>query len=81
MKIEQVVSLITGGASGLGETCARRMVGAGGKTALLDYNSKRGERIADELGENARFFQADVTDEASMTSAVNGTREAFGVTQ
>lgn len=51
MEIKESVSIITGGASGLGETTARSLVGKGGKVALLDLNAERGEKISAELGE------------------------------
>ncbi len=63
MKIEGSVAVVTGGASGLGEATARKLVAAGGKAVLLDLNEERGNAIAAELGDGVRFHKADVTSE------------------
>jgi len=65
MEIRNSVSIVTGGASGLGEATARALVGKGGKVALLDLNAERGEKISAELGDAALFFPLNVarTDE------------------
>ena len=38
MKIENTVSVVTGGASGLGEACVRAFAAAGGKSVILDLD-------------------------------------------
>jgi NAD(P)-dependent dehydrogenase (short-subunit alcohol dehydrogenase family) len=70
--------LISGGASGLGAACARTLAAAGGHVLLADLNREAGERLAAELGERARFQQADVTDEASVRAAVEAAVQHFG---
>ncbi|HEU4898746.1 MAG TPA: 3-hydroxyacyl-CoA dehydrogenase [Actinomycetota bacterium] len=62
--------LITGGGSGLGAATARMVVDAGGSVVVADVDRERGKRVADELGEQARFVATDVTDEASVGEAV-----------
>ena len=42
--------LITGGASGLGAGCARRLTGAGANVVIADLNAAAGEALATELG-------------------------------
>ena len=78
MHVGQVVSIVTGGASGLGEACVRSIIEAGGKVSIIDFDSKRGEKISEEIGINVCFFKADITDEIQVTSAVHGTIETFG---
>jgi len=78
MEIKGNVALITGGASGLGEACARLFVKEGGKAALLDLTVDKGEALAAELGGAAIFCRCDVTDEASVKAAIDKTMEAFG---
>ncbi|MGB5952673.1 MAG: SDR family NAD(P)-dependent oxidoreductase [Ornithinimicrobium sp.] len=65
-----VVALITGGASGLGEATARRILDEGGSVVLVDLPGGRGDDVADELGERARFAPADVRDEAQVRAAI-----------
>ncbi|EJO95801.1 short-chain dehydrogenase/reductase SDR [Ectopseudomonas mendocina DLHK] len=78
MRIEDSVFLITGGGSGLGLAAARQLMGQGGKVLLLDINAEAGQRAAVELGEGARFVQADITREEDGRAAVAQALEAFG---
>ena len=81
MEIKNSVAVITGGASGLGEATARSIVKAGGKVALLDLDQERGPKLAEELGETALFFPADVTQEEGMDRVVEKIKAAFGTFQ
>ncbi|MCB9420254.1 MAG: 3-hydroxyacyl-CoA dehydrogenase [Ardenticatenaceae bacterium] len=70
MQIQDHTILVTGGGSGLGAACVRRLVGAGAQVVIADVNVAAGESLAAELGKNARFVAADVTDEGSVGTAV-----------
>ena len=61
-------ALVAGGASGLGEATARELVARGASVTIADLNAERGEALAAEL--NGRFVEADVTDEAAVSAAV-----------
>ncbi|MGN7471676.1 3-hydroxyacyl-CoA dehydrogenase [Brevibacillus sp. SAFN-007a] len=79
MEIRDVVAIVTGGASGLGEATVRNVVEHGGKVAILDLDLERGYALANELGrERALFVQTDVTSEASVREAVDRVAGAFG---
>lgn len=65
MRIENNVFVVTGGGSGLGSATARMLVRAGGKVVLADVNREAGEKVAECLGVNACFVQADVTNDES----------------
>jgi NAD(P)-dependent dehydrogenase (short-subunit alcohol dehydrogenase family) len=69
--------LITGGASGLGAACARRLVDAGANVVLADLNESQGAALAKELGAAARFAKTDVTDPASAQGAIDLAVSAF----
>ncbi len=69
MQIKDNVFVVTGGGSGLGAATAGMIVAAGGKVVLADVNPDAGERVASELGVNARFVVTDVTNEASARAA------------
>jgi len=61
-------TLITGANRGLGFEVAGRLVAAGHEVWIGARDKARGERAADAVG--ARFVQLDVTDDASVTAAV-----------
>jgi NAD(P)-dependent dehydrogenase (short-subunit alcohol dehydrogenase family) len=60
--------LITGANRGLGHEAARRLIEAGHDVWIGARDSERGRAAADELG--ARFVELDVTDDASVSAAV-----------
>ncbi len=70
MELDGIVSLVTGGASGLGEATVRRLLAGGSRVVILDRDAGRGEALARELGENVLFAQADITDESSTAAAI-----------
>lgn len=71
MQITQnTVALVTGGASGLGEATARRLLQEGASVVLVDLPGGRGEELAGELGERVRFAPADVRDEEQVRAAI-----------
>lgn len=78
MQVRDHTFLVSGGSSGLGAACVRTLVKAGAAVAIVDLNRSAGEGLAAELGARARFFQADVADEASVQNAVNVVRQSFG---
>lgn len=78
MQMQNVTALITGGASGLGAATSSRFVNNGGRVIILDRDHERGNALAGQLGESARFAAADVTDEAEVQAALNLTQSAFG---
>jgi NAD(P)-dependent dehydrogenase (short-subunit alcohol dehydrogenase family) len=78
MQLQGHTFLITGGASGLGAATARTFAQAGANVVLADVNAQNGEQTAKSIGEQARFVQTDVTDEASTQQAVDACKEAFG---
>ncbi|MFN8514073.1 MAG: 3-hydroxyacyl-CoA dehydrogenase [Thermomicrobiales bacterium] len=78
MELPGTTFLVTGGGSGLGEACARELVGSGANVVIADVNVAAGEALASELGDATRFVRTDVTDEASVAAAVQAAVEGFG---
>lgn len=78
MNIKDCKSVVTGGASGLGEACVRNIVAAGGKAAIWDLQADRAEKLIAELGPSVIFANTDVTSDESVQAAVKKTMEAFG---
>jgi NAD(P)-dependent dehydrogenase (short-subunit alcohol dehydrogenase family) len=46
------ISVVTGGASGIGEACARRLFSLGSTVVISDVNEERGNAIVQELKSN-----------------------------
>lgn len=70
MKLNQVRAVITGGASGLGNAVAQKMIAAGAKVTLIDVNESAGQAAAQALGAAAFFQTVDVTNETGVAAAV-----------
>lgn len=66
MQLSSVKALITGGASGLGRAVAEYLIDHGALVSLLDVQQEAGEKAVAALGENARFFRGDVTNETEV---------------
>lgn len=72
------VVLVTGGARGLGAAFGGRIVERGGKVVIADLLDDDGKRLADELGESARYVHLDVSDPGQWAQAVNYTTAELG---
>lgn len=72
------VALISGAARGMGASHARQMVAHGAKVVCGDILDAEGERVAAELGDNARYVHLDVTDPNDWRAAVATAQDAFG---
>lgn len=70
MQIADRTFLVTGGGSGLGAGCVKRLAAAGARVVVADLNRELGARLVAEIGAAARFVAADVTDETSTLEAV-----------
>ncbi len=78
MKMQDVIALITGGASGLGAGTAARFVSEGARVVLFDRDGEKGERVVAELGESARFGEGDVCSEDDVAVALDLAQAEFG---
>ncbi len=76
MNIQGHAALVTGGGSGLGEATARELARLGAKVAVLDINLANAQRVAGEIGGMAA--QCDITDSASLQSAIDAAAAAHG---
>lgn len=71
------ITLITGANKGIGYETARQLLELGHTVYIGARDTERGEKAAATLG--ARFVQLDVTDDASVSSALATVEEAEGV--
>ncbi|HEY8539765.1 MAG TPA: SDR family NAD(P)-dependent oxidoreductase [Steroidobacteraceae bacterium] len=78
MKLNELRAVITGGASGLGNAVATKLVAAGAQVTLIDVNAAAGEAAAKALGASARFKHVDVTNEAAVNAAIEAAKAEMG---
>lgn len=78
MRLKDKVVLLTGAASGMGESHARRVIAEGGCLLMSDIDEQAGSRLAAELGERAIFVKHDISSESQWENAVSAAIENYG---
>jgi len=73
MQVNGNVSIVSGGASGLGEATCRLLAQKKARVAILDIAEDQGQRLASELGDTVVFCKTDVTDTDSVQGAIDQT--------
>jgi NAD(P)-dependent dehydrogenase (short-subunit alcohol dehydrogenase family) len=68
-------SVVTGGASGLGEATARLLAERGARVVIVDLNDDKGVKVAGDIG--GTYIRADVSDTEQVVEAVKAA-EALG---
>ncbi len=69
-------SVVTGGASGIGEAIARRLAAGGAAVAVLDRNDDGARRVAEDIGGLA--VAVDVGDPVALTAAIEQASDELG---
>lgn len=80
MRLKNQVTIITGGASGIGLAACERFLEEGSKVIMADFNEEEGNRqvsLLEAKGE-IQFIQVDVTDQESVRKMVERTIEFYG---
>ena len=77
-RLDGMVAVITGAASGIGAGTARRFVAEGASVVLADIQQELGESLNDELGDSALFAPTDVTSEDDVAAAVDMAVDQWG---
>ncbi len=81
MRLQDKVTLITGGGSGMGRVAARMFAAEGARVVVAEFDPGAGEetvRIVREAGGQATFVRADVSSDADTQAMVDHARAAFG---
>lgn len=77
-RVQDKVTLITGGASGVGKETARLLAAEGGSVVIADINENAGTAVAAEIGEPALFVHLDVASDQSWHAAMEAAVQRFG---
>lgn len=72
------VAVVTGGAAGLGEGMVRRFAAEGAKVVIADVDVDGGAALAKDIGSDALFVEADVSQLDQVSAVVTTATERFG---
>jgi NAD(P)-dependent dehydrogenase (short-subunit alcohol dehydrogenase family) len=78
-QVAGAVTVVTGGASGIGRALARRLAADGAAVVVVaDRNGAGATEVAEELPVSSLGITLDVTDEAAVKAALDQIEERFG---
>lgn len=81
MDLSNAVTIVTGGASGIGRACAMAFARAGARVVVVDVDGDRAGAVADEIthtGAHACAMALDVTHDDGHRRLLEFTVERFG---
>ena len=76
MRLKDKVTLITGGAAGIGKATAERFAEEGAQLVICDVNEELGRATAETLGMS--FYKVDVTDRNAVQEWVDDVAQRYG---
>jgi 3-oxoacyl-[acyl-carrier protein] reductase len=77
MRLKDKVTLITGGAAGIGKATAQRFQEEGAVVVICDVKEETGQAVADELG-LAAFYKVNVADRQDVQHWIDDVVARFG---
>ena len=69
-RLEGKVTIITGGASGIGAATARLFIDEGAFVHIADVQDDKGAKLAEELGRRSEYLHGDVSQESDVEALV-----------
>ena len=78
MRLKDKVTLITGGAAGIGKATAERFAEEGAKVVICDLNEEVGRALALTLGPDASFYAVNVTDRQAVQDWIDAVVAKYG---
>jgi len=80
-RVKGKVAIVTGAASGIGETTAMLLAREGASVCVADVNVKGGQRVVEQIkaeGGSALFVRTDVGKSAQVKRMIQRTEKVFG---
>jgi NAD(P)-dependent dehydrogenase (short-subunit alcohol dehydrogenase family) len=77
-RLDGKVAVITGGASGMGESTVRIFVREGARVIIGDVQRELGESVAASIGPECRYVNADVSSSEDVRALVRAAVDGFG---
>ena len=71
--LEGASAIVTGGASGIGEACARQLAALGARVVVADLQEEKGQAVASDIG--GLYVKCDVSSEEDGQTAVAAATE------
>jgi NAD(P)-dependent dehydrogenase (short-subunit alcohol dehydrogenase family) len=83
MRLKDKVAVVTGGASGMGQSTVFRFLAEGARVVIADFNAENGTATLAEAhtrgqGDAARFVRVDVAREADVQAMIQCALDEFG---
>jgi 3-oxoacyl-[acyl-carrier protein] reductase len=78
MRLQDKVTLITGGAAGIGKATAERFAEEGAKVVICDISEEVGRALAQTLGPDASFYTVNVADRQAVQDWIDAVVERYG---
>nr|CAB3492596.1 unnamed protein product [Digitaria exilis] len=77
-RLDGKVTIVTGGASGIGEAAVRLFASSGATVVIADIQDALGEAVAASAGSGCTYMRCDVTDESQVEATVAAVVAAHG---
>lgn len=78
MRLKDRVTLVTGGAAGIGKATAGRFIEEGAWVSICDVNESAGQEALKTLGPRASFYRVDVSDRVAVQEWVEAVFTRYG---
>jgi 3-oxoacyl-[acyl-carrier protein] reductase len=71
MRLKNKITLITGGAAGIGKATALRFAEEGASVIICDLNEAGGQQTSQEIGERCMFYKVNVADRQEVQAWID----------
>jgi 3-oxoacyl-[acyl-carrier protein] reductase len=78
MRLKDKVTLVTGGAAGIGKATAIRFAEEGAKVVICDVNEEAGQETLKSLGDEASFYKVDIADRQAVQEWIDTVHKKYG---